>query len=178
MITGGLAAVGTGVLAAGAASAEASTGALPPGGGLGRLPGAISLVLHGVDWRRAVPVPTAGGAVPDLRTVGQFVDQAGTTIGSFRSTPLAETAGSPELHVLTLHDGVVLGLGSGPLEEAAFAVVGGTGRYLGATGGYVVRQFPEAGGAGTAEFAITLLLAEQRADAALGAAPTTSLSRS
>jgi hypothetical protein len=83
------------------------------------------------------------------------------------------------LHALTLHDGLVLGLGSGPIGSADYAVVGGTGRYLGATGGYTARQFPVgAGGNGTAEFVITLLLAEQRSDAALGAAPSTSIARS
>ena len=42
-------------------------------------------------------------------------------------------------------------------KENVFAIVGGTGKYLGVTGSYVARQNPlETGGDGTAEFTLTL----------------------
>ena len=94
------------------------------------------------------------------------------------ATPIGAGSDGPQLHSLALRDGLLLGLGSGPTAEADYAVVGGTGRYLGAVGGYTCRQFPLGAGAGTAEFVFTLLLAEQRSDAALGAAPTSSTTRS
>jgi hypothetical protein len=180
-LTGGLAAVGTGVLIASEGPAQAAE----PGTTLGTLPGAITVVLQGVNWRMTAAQPpiTSGGdprpAPSGVRAVGDFLDASGQPTGSFRSTPLGESSDGPELHILTLADGLILGIGSGPLSEAHFAVVGGTGRYLGATGGYVSRQFPrQPGKPGTAEFVITLLLAEQRTDAALGVAPSSHTARS
>ena len=51
----------------------------------------------------------------------------------------------------------IFGVGAGALGPATFAVIGGTGRYSGATGSYVARQSRrELGGDGTAEFTLTL----------------------
>lgn len=181
LLTGGLAAVGTGVLLAREGVADASE----PDAGVGTLPGAVTVVLQGVNWRMTAAKPpiTSGddprSAPSGVRAVGSFLDTSGQPTGSFRSTPLGDSSDGPELHVLTLEDGLILGIGSGPLSEAHFAVVGGTGRYLGATGGYVARQFPQQPGRpGTAEFVITLLLAEQRTDAVLGVAPSSTTARS
>jgi hypothetical protein len=182
-LTGGLAAVGTGMLVAGTDGVARAAEAAAPS--VGTLPGGVTIVLRGVDWRMTVPVPpVAGSGVPrpapsGLRAIGRLVDSSGADAGSFRSTPLGDSSDGPELHALTLSDGLILAIGSGPLAEAAFAVVGGTGNYLGATGGYIARQFPGTPGKpGTAEFVVTLLLAEHRTDLALGAAPSTPNTRS
>jgi hypothetical protein len=132
------------------------------------------MTLHGIDWRFVADAPPVGGSATPapLTTAGELVDDRGTGVGSFRSTPLVTGSAGPDLHILTLSDGVLLALGSGSLDEGHFAVVGGTGSYLGATGGYTVRQSPAGpAGDGTALFLITLLSAESRPQAALGAAP-------
>jgi hypothetical protein len=187
LLTGGLAVIGSGVLASQAAPAFAEPRPVAPADrspSIGVLPGAITLTLRGSDWRRVSdppPVSFAGGSVAapgPTRTIGRFVDAGGATIGSFNATPIGASSDGPQLHTLALSDGVLLGLGDGPMSEAEYAVIGGTGRYLGAVGGYLCRQFPLGTGAGTAEFVLTLLLAEARDDAALGAAPTSSTSRS
>jgi hypothetical protein len=185
LLAGGLAAVGGGVLAAAtsgtAAGGTAATADPVPVVGL---PGAVSLTLRGADWRHTAPAPAVGFGAPaaapaSLSTVGRFVDASDVTIGDFRATALGTGADAPQLHILTLHDGHLLAMGSGPLDEAHYAIVGGTGAYLGATGGYVARQSPHgAGGSGTATFSVTLLLAEQRVTTALGAAPSSTVVRS
>ena len=59
------------------------------------------------------------------------------------------------LHTFELTGGTILGMGSGPLREATYAVIGGTGRFQGAAGSYVARQHPrDLGGDGTAEFVL------------------------
>jgi hypothetical protein len=180
LLTGGVAAVGGALVASATGTGEAMAAPAAPAAPVTAPPGAVTLTLQGADWRLAAeppPVQTGGSPQPPtaLTTVGRFVDNSGNTIGSFRSTPLATGADGPDLHILSLDDGLILALGSGPLDEAQFAIVGGTGSYLGATGGYTARQSPTGpGGTGTALFFLTLLFAEQRPQTALGAAPATS----
>jgi hypothetical protein len=69
--------------------------------------------------------------------------------------------GSFEDHTFVLPDGNIFGKGvapSGMDREGQFAIVGGTGRYLGAKGSYIARQsHVDFGGNGSATFTLTLL---------------------
>ena len=103
-----------------------------------------------------------------LTSYGELLDRPnGTKVGEFSSAVFA--LGSPfgvmpagatslEYHSFNLHDGTIIGLGTGAAGgESVFAIVGGTGRYAGARGTYVAHQRPrELGGNGTAEFRLTL----------------------
>lgn len=118
------------------------------------------LTLQGRNWRLSAP-SRAHGRLPDggepAATHGDLVDGAGRRIGSFRSASLDGALARFQLHTFELPDGTIMGLGSGGLDDASFAVIGGTGRYAGLGGAYVARQRPrEVGGNGTAEFILTL----------------------
>jgi hypothetical protein len=94
---------------------------------------------------------------------------AGTLTGVSHCTaaPLSSD-GSPvgalEMHTLALRDGTIVGMGTSPAVAAgaaAFAVVGGTGRYAGARGSYLAEQQTDAaGGPGCARYTLTLISAE------------------
>ena len=96
---------------------------------------------------------------------GELLDRPnGTVVGHFSAahlthdSPFAAAASSLEIHTFTLKDGTILGLGTVARgAEGHFVIVGGTGRYAGAQGGYVARQHVrELGGNGTARFDLTL----------------------
>ena len=71
---------------------------------------------------------------------------------------LPTLAAGLELHTFDLDDGTILGIGPAGIHDKPFAIVGGTGRYTGASGTYVAKQSPrELGGDGTAEFTLTLV---------------------
>jgi hypothetical protein len=74
------------------------------------------------------------------------------------NSPFAAGASSLEIHTFALKDGTIHGLGSVARGvEGHFVILGGTGRYAGASGSYVARQNSrELGGNGTAEFHLTL----------------------
>ena len=87
----------------------------------------------------------------------------GTAIGSFSAARMAldspfAAASSLEIHTFDLDGGIIHGLGSALRgEDGQFLVLGGTGKFTGATGTYLARQLPrELGGDGTAEFHLTL----------------------
>ncbi len=69
--------------------------------------------------------------------------------------------GSFEDHTFVLPEGNIFGSGvatSATNSEGQFAIVGGTGRYLGARGSYIARQSHlDFGGNGTATFTFTLI---------------------
>ena len=123
--------------------------------------------LHAQDRRPGV-VPVKGER---LTGYGELLDRpGGTKVGEFFSTLFAvdspfgaTSAGATglEYHSFNLHEGTILGLGTGVAGgESAFAIVGGTGRYAGARGTYVANQRQrELGGNGTAEFRLTMTLA-------------------
>jgi len=119
-----------------------------------------TLVLHGHDWRVASPATRPGElpkhddpAVP----VGRLVDRDGNDLGSFSAAALPTLGAAVELHTFELGDGTLLGIGAAGMHDKPFAIVGGTGRFAGASGTYVARQSPrELGGDGTAEFTLTL----------------------
>jgi hypothetical protein len=121
------------------------------------------VTLRGVDWRLARPgvehgkLPTANdAAVP----VGRIVDVDNNELGRFRAAALPGLAAF-HLHTFDLAEGTILGIGANRMNEGSYAVVGGTGRYAGATGTYWARQSPrELGGDGTAEFTLNLLALE------------------
>ena len=119
-----------------------------------------TLVLHGESWRLRALNATPGKLPErgDVRvTSGRFVDARRQEIGSFQAAALPGAAGVFLLHTFDLADGTILGIGGNALDDATYAIVGGTGRFAGATGTYTARQSPrEAGGDGTAEFILTL----------------------
>lgn len=133
---------------------------------------ATTLTLRGRGWRlvsrdfRPGQYPSAG----DRATIfGELVGEAdGEKVGEFYATSFyvdarfgdgPNAADSHQIHTLNLPDGTLSGVGTatfGPSPDT-FAIVGGTGRYLGARGSYTVSQSPyETGGDGTAEFVLTL----------------------
>lgn len=160
-VTGAAVALGLGA-AGGVGITTAVSGAVPLQGGAavqatGVAAGILLDRLTGRDWRLSRPgaepgrAPVAGMTAT---TSGALVGTDGRDRGSFRSVALG---GTTFLHVLELDDGTLLGMGSGDLAEAAYAVVGGTGAYRGVSGAYTVAQHPrEAGGDGTATFTFDL----------------------
>ena len=158
LVTGG--AVGMGATGAKAFAAEPSPVApgLPAGNGRGTA--VRTLVLHGRDWRLKWAATDPGSLPADgsLPTpVGRIVDGKGRALGSFLAATLPASGGALELHTFDLADGTILGIGPAGVHEKPFAIVGGTGRFIGAGGTYVARQSPrELGGDGTAQFTLTL----------------------
>ncbi len=130
---------------------------------------ASAVSLLGVDFHLsraagAGPLPARGDAAV---ATGSLVDAAGEVIGAFHGTRVAvDTPGAVgieapvalEWHTLTLPGGTLFGTGaaSHSVDHGdTYAIVGGTGRYAGATGSYVAYlRHRELGGDGTAEFTI------------------------
>ena len=86
--------------------------------------------------------------------------------GEFHATSMyldTEVPGAVmEIHNSALPEGTLVGIGAAsPGAESVFTVVGGSGRYQGATGSYRAVQDPlETGGLGTALFKFDLRLGE------------------
>jgi hypothetical protein len=113
------------------------------------------LVLYGRDMKLHSPHRVPGELPPagDRPTPhGRLVDRRERSLGSFSSASLPAAA-ALELHTFELGDGSIFGVGAGTAERATFAVIGGTGRYAGATGSYVARRSLRDG---TAEFRLNL----------------------
>lgn len=162
-LKGGLALVG-----AAAGLAAASTKSSPEN---------ATLVIHGRQWRISSQDLQRGELPPAgvrMLVRGEIVDkpsrETGTKIGEFFATyyrlnphgkVAAHQPGSLELHTFVLSGGTIVGSGTasaGSESEGTFAVIGGTGRYLGARGSYVARQnHLEFGGDGSATFTFTLI---------------------
>jgi hypothetical protein len=118
------------------------------------------LHLH-APTRRAGELPRKG----DRHTAyAELLDGPdGSGVGHFAAAHLSldspfAAMSSLELHTFNLTEGTIHGLGTAVRgAEGQFLVLGGTGRYTGATGSYLARQLPrELGGNGTAEFHLTL----------------------
>ncbi len=128
-------------------------------------PGPAMLTLIGTDWH----LVASGLKRGDLPKRGDQVSVSGTLImnpgtdavGSFFASVqhLDSRVGhgsyatvQQETHTFQLPDGTLFGMGTTvPGAGGAFAIVGGTGRYLGASGSYVAQQNPfETGGDGSA----------------------------
>jgi len=130
-----------------------------------------TFVLHGTDWHLNSP-GLRRGELPkrgDVVSVSGSVTREGTPIqsGTFiASVQHLDTPGSHgpysadqlETHTFRFGDGTLVGVGTAsPTGESVFAIVGGTGRYLGITGSYTSVQSPlETGGDGTAQFKFTI----------------------
>jgi hypothetical protein len=127
------------------------------------------LRLYGSNWRLSTPLRRPGEAIRpgDHGAVyGDLLDgPKGKVLGQFYGSRLALQAApanaradaSVEVHTFVLPGGTIVGMGTSVLGRAVFAVVGGTGRYAGATGSYQATQrLREQGGDGTAEFILTL----------------------
>jgi hypothetical protein len=118
-----------------------------------------TMTLYGRDWRLARPGVAFGklaaAADPALPT-GRIVDAKERELGQFKAAALPGV-GAFHLHTFELAEGTILGIGANKLDEGSYAIVGGTGRYAGASGTYTARQFlRELGGDGTAEFTLNL----------------------
>lgn len=152
--------------AAAAAPAPPATGAVP----------VTTLVLQ-ARGLRALPASGRTGAPPargdGVTLHADLVDATGAHAGTLTgvshctAAPLSSDespVGAVEMHTMTLRDGVILGMGTSPAVaagSAAFAVVGGTGRYAGARGSYLAEQQTDAaGGRGCARYTLTLVTAE------------------
>jgi hypothetical protein len=150
--------IAAGIAGAGAVGLKA--GATPTVASPGR---PLPRVVHGRDWR----IVFAGldhGAVPGPATPrlpqGRLVDGDGAHLGLLESSLLPSTGGVTHLHRLDLDDGGLIAVGPGG-DDATFTIVGGTGRYLGASGTYHAAQRPRAhGGDGTATFTFDITTPE------------------
>lgn len=110
--------------------------------------------------------PRSAPAAPSV--YGELLAEVGgPRVGTFHSNglgqqvPLHGLAAAPplELQTFTLEHGTLFGLGASPGRDAqrTCAVLGGTGRFAGASGTYVERPASEAGaGRGAVEFVFTL----------------------
>ena len=152
-----------GLLAAGAAgfgvAARAAGGGETPTAAPVRRPLAHELTLYGRDWRLHRP-GVEFGKLPAANSVsvptGRIVDAKDRELGQFRAAAMPGMEAF-HLHTFDLAEGTILGIGANRLDEGSYAIVGGTGRYAGATGTYTARQFlRELGGNGTAEFTLNL----------------------
>jgi hypothetical protein len=129
---------------------------------------ARQLRLHGNSWLLQTPNRKPGERIlPGDRgsVTGVLVDpHTGKNRGRFYGTRMAfsldagvHADGSMELHTFSLDDGTILGMGSVVGGANVFSIVGGTGRYAGASGTYRAEQrLRELGGDGTASFVIDL----------------------
>lgn len=119
-----------------------------------------TFVLYGREWRLNSPATEPGklpAAVDFPAPLGLIVDHRGRDLGVFRAVTLPSSGGAFQLHTFDLADGTILGIGSAGVHENPFAIVGGTGRYAGASGTYVAKQsLRELGGDGTAEFTLNV----------------------
>lgn len=152
-----------GAVGLGAAGAEARPFGLKPGK-------STRLTFHGQGWqlqgpnRRAGELPLQGermtvfGELLDRKggsKIGEFYGAHVSTLSPFGPTPFA--AGAIEMHTFNLEGGTILGMGSHWGGSGTYAVVGGTGRYVGVRGSYTAEQRPlELRGDGTALFVLDL----------------------
>lgn len=165
LFLGGL--IGAGVAGKVAMGGETSSGEAGPG--------VVALRLHGANWQATYPdrrrgvLPTPGQRSSvfgelfdehDEQKLGEFYASSfrfGSPFG-----PSEAAAGSMELHQFNLADGSLIGVGTvGEIEgtHSVHAIIGGTGRYEGASGSYTAVQRPlELGGDGTADFEFSVIL--------------------
>lgn len=121
-------------------------------------PPTLPVMVYGADWRIVRPgVPP--GTLPPLGAPalphGRLVDGNGADIGVFEASEMPTSGKGINLHQLQFSDGTITAVGPATFADATFAVIGGTGRYSGATGTYVLHQQPQPSG-GTALFTLDI----------------------
>jgi len=137
----------------------AVAGAATAGRASADAPAPDRLVLRCGDVR-STRLGTEPGTLPGVddvaSTYGTYaLEPSGS--GRFDSASVPGSGGRFVMHRFDLGDGTLLGMGSGPLDDGVFAVIGGTGSCAGAVGSYTARQSPRGlGGDGTAEFVFDL----------------------
>ena len=125
------------------------------------------LTLYGRHLHLHAPDATGGRAAARRATATRRTRSCSTApragVGHFSAAHLSldspfAAASSLEIHTFDLPGGTIHGLGSAVTRSRRpLRVLGGTGRYTGATGSYLARRLPrELGGDGTAEFHLTL----------------------
>lgn len=135
------------------------------------------ITLHGRQWHLSSSA-LKPGQLPDrghrLLGHGELLDgPGGEKVGEFFATSFGlespsragpDGMASLEVHTFNLPGGSIIGTGTARAAldaDDVFAIVGGTGEYVGARGSYVARQQPqELGGDGTARFTLTLITEE------------------
>jgi len=135
---------------------------------------ATGMHLRGFNWQLVYP-DRARGILPQSgqrsSAFGELVSESHEKLGEFYATsfqfgapfgPSDVAAGAMETHQFNLADGTIIGIGTvGDLHgsPSIHAIIGGTGRYEGASGSYTARQRPlELGGDGTADFDFNIIL--------------------
>ncbi len=137
--------------------------------------GPVALKVHGANWqltypdrpRGVLPQPGQRSSIfgqlfdgPEGEKIGEFYASSFQFGSPFGSSEVA--AGAMETHQFNLRDGSIIGIGTlGDLHgsQSVHAIIGGTGRYEGASGSYTARQRPiELGGDGTADFEFNVIL--------------------
>jgi hypothetical protein len=136
--------------------------------------GALTMSLTGRDWQLTYP-DRRRGVLPQpgerSASFGQLFKSGGEKAGEFYASsftfgapfgPSESAAQAMEMHHFNLADGTLVGMGTiGGFHDVSsvHAIIGGTGRYEGASGSYVARQSPiELGGDGTADFNFSITL--------------------
>lgn len=134
-------------------------------------PGTTRITLVGSDWHLSAPglrrgdLPKRGDHVSVTGVVAMAgrADEAGSFFASVQHLDNPAGHGSHalaqlETHTFQLAGGTLFGIGTTIRDqESSYAIIGGTGKYLGASGSYIGKQNPlETGGDGTAHFTLTL----------------------
>jgi hypothetical protein len=151
-----------GVLARGLAVLAGLVGAGAAGRELGQRAGGETLVLRAREQVRPPMRPEQAG--DRLLLVAELFGSDGTRAGDLFGAGFAlRGPGEPpgperlELHTFELLEGAIVGTGTVGLREGTFAILGGTGRYAGARGTYLVRRpEPEAASGTDAELVLSL----------------------
>ena len=129
--------------------------------------GSRTIRFVGRSWHTDTAKAALPGKGDQYSVYGELLSPAGDKMGEFFSQNVGvdspfqitgEGVGSFEIHTLSLPEGTIVGVGVGGGRERTYAIVGGTGKYVGARGSYLARQDTYGlGGDGKAELLLTLL---------------------
>jgi hypothetical protein len=123
---------------------------------------ALPAVIHGAGWRTVWPGVKPGSHPPmgaPRLPHGHLVDAHGAHVGAFEASLMPTSGTGSHMHRLELADGTLTAVGPATFDDATFAVIGGTGRFAGASGSYHLVQRPAASG-GTATFTLDITTPE------------------
>ena len=147
----------------GSAGSDPPTSRPQPGG---RPPRTLELLGRNVHAVTAGKPAGHGPEAGDQTALsGEIHDAHGAVLGHFLGSSTAldpfddalPRGAAIETHTFRLADGTIHGMGTAEDgADSVFAIVGGTGRYIGARGSYTANHLPiELGGDGTAAFTMT-----------------------